>query len=264
MNFQAVLKSALALTRKHTPLILTATAVAGVVSTAVLAAKAAPEAQKTIVEEVNDRWAQADSDLAPSDYDNLSILEKAQVTWRVWIPTVASGALTITSIILIHTTHQKRYAALMGLYVVGERAFQEYRESVDEVADKKTVAKVKEKVSQKAESRAGEAFQNQLVENPDSTIIYDGFSGRSFIADLESVRAAVNDFNQNLIHHSYGTLNELYSLLGWEGIAAGEDVGWNSDELLSVSFNPWLTAQNKPAIHFSFDNRPFYNYYNNH
>ena len=271
MNINALLHTAVALTRKHTPLILTATAVAGVVSTSVLAAKAARPAYDAVIDLANDRWVVAtDTDQrTPADhFEELTIMDKAKATWKIWLPPVVSGALTITSIVLIHTTHQKRYAALMGLYVLGEKAFQEYREAVDEVVPEKVKEKVKTAVAKKAVDREDPPATMGAVDpdNPDThpgwgNVCYDCYSGRYFTADMQTIRRAENDFNQDLINHRYGSLNEFYARLGLSGIDAGEDIGWNSDKLLNVGYNSILTDAGVPVLSIDFhDSRPKIDY----
>lgn len=271
MNINALLHTAVALTRKHTPLILTATAVAGVVSTAVLSAKAARPAYEATIDAANDRWAAAsDEDTrSPREFlDELTVMDHVRATWKIWLPPVVSGALTITSIVLMHATHQKRYAALMGLYVLGEKAFQEYREAVDEVVPEKVKEKVRTAVAKKAVDREDPPATMEMLDpdNPDThsrwgNVCYDCYSGRYFTADMQTIRRAENDFNQDLINHRYGSLNEFYARIGLPGIHAGEDVGWNSDKLLNIGYNSILTDAGVPVLSIDFyDSRPKIDY----
>src|SRR5699024_6306742 len=96
------------------------------------------------------------------------------------------------------------------------------------------------------------------------TLCYDMFSGRFFQSDIESIRRAENQFNKNLIHHNYGSVNELSSLMGIGGVGAGEDMGWNSDNLLSIGYNSILTEKGVPALSIDFDEcPPRFQYYKN-
>lgn len=258
MNIQALVRQAIALTRKHSPLILTGTAVAGVVTTAVLSAKASVK----VHEKMNDIDDPQDAPTNRKEY----AIHYAKVGWKSYLPALGAGALTVTSIVMIHYTHQKRYAALMGLYVLGEKALAEYQEAVEEVADNKTHEKIKEKVVDKAMSRDEKALEEHLEEQVDNkTLCYDAFSGRYFWSDMETIRRAENNFNQQLIRYGYGTLNEYYTLVGLEGVDAGEDVGWNADELLELDYNSWLSPKGRPALYVGFGRtKPSYNYYRNH
>lgn len=245
-----LLRRFLTFTSRHSASIITATAVVGVVNTTVLAVRAGRE---------TDIYLGAARFAGEFDQD-MEGVEKAKAvvkaTWKIYMPVVISASTTIACIILMHRTHQKRYAALMGMYVLGEKALQEYRDVVEEVVDSKTMEKVKEGVVKKKADRDPESLDRHIEANGDESLFFDGYTGRYFTSSIEAVRSAENEFNRQLIHHSFGTLNEFYSLLGLEGVAAGEDVGWNSDRLLSIDVQPWLTKYNKPAVYIGFDTTP--------
>ena len=252
INIKSFARVALGYARENTPLIMTATAIGGVVTPATLASQAGAR-----IERLHDF-----SD-APEQQPAKTI-DYVKRTWKVWIPTVISGALTIGSVVMIHYTHQKRYAALMGLYALGNQAFQEYRESIDEVLDDKTKEEVKQRVVSKAVHRNEDDLDEALGDVREMTLCYDTFSGRFFQSDIESIRRAENEFNKGLISHNYGSLNELYSLMGIGGVGAGEDIGWNSDNLLSIGYNSILTERGVPAMSIDFhDCLPTHNYYKN-
>lgn len=256
-NIHGLLRQGMALARKNTPVILTATAVTGVVVTSVLTAKAAPKAAVEIAAE------EAVSE-APKTKPEAAV-RYVKATWKTWIPPVVSGALTITSIVFIHYTHQKRYAALMGLYVLGDKAFQEYRETIEEVVDKSTGQKIREKAAEKAVNRDKDALEDHLVNVGETHLVYDSFTGRYFKSDIETIRRAVNEFNHLLNIHGYSTLNELYSLMGVGYAGCGEDMGWNADKLVEIGIESVLTDKGQPAIHLDFyQNPPTHDYYKNH
>lgn len=237
-------------TRRHAPLVLAASAIAGVVGTAALSAKAGIKAHETMKR----------VDPVDGEHPTVSYIKN---TWQTWLVPVATCALTATSIVLLHSTHKKRYAALMGLYVLGDKAFQEYRDSVEEVVSKKDKTQIREKQAEKLVSR----LENEPVQEArgGDTLVYDAFSGRAFRSDMETLRAAVNEFNHNLIMHNYGTVNEFYSLLSLEGIGAGEDLGWNSDYLLEMRYEAsFILGSTEPAICMEFRNKPSAAYYHNH
>ena len=247
MNIHAVARQAVVAARTHTPLILTATAVAGVVTTAVLAAKASRKAEK-VYEETENKEIPKDRAAAALQY--------AQTTWKCWLPPIGSGVVTIASIIMAHYTQQKRYAALMALYVVGEKAFSEYRDSIEEVVDKNTAQKIREKAAEKGVNRDQEALESHIFDRGETCLVYDSFSGRYFKCDIETIRRAENTFNKNLIDHLYGSLNELYTEIGIEGVGAGEEVGWNADKLLEIDYEAVLTEKGLPALYIGFNSSP--------
>lgn len=251
INIKSFARVALGYARENTPLILTGTAVSGVVTTSILSTKAGVRHREILDDEFNGGR-------------NAKKTDVFKRTWKVWVPTAVSGVLTIGSVVMIHWTHQKRYAALMGLYALGNQAFQEYRESIDEILDDKTKEEVKQRVVSKAVHRDEDELDGALSDIRELTLCYDMFSGRFFQSDIESIRRAENEFNKGLISHNYGSLNELYSLMGIGGVGAGEDIGWNSDNLLSIGYNSILTERGVPAMSIDFhDCLPTHNYYKN-
>lgn len=266
MNISTIIRGAVDLSRRNAPLLLTGTAVAGVIATAIFAGKASLKAREAIIDDATEQWSQSDQDNDhPGNYYPASVVDAVKVTWRIWVPTVASAALTVTSIVLIHTTHKKRYAALVGLYALGEKAFQEYREAVDETADQKTKDAVKEKVAQKVFDRENDPFDHkpERGRGGDSLFI-DGYTGRWFSSDLQTIRASVNDFNKSLIEDFRLSLNDFYSFLDLGTVEVGNDVGWNSDKLLEVTFVPLLDQWDRPYTVVHYNTRPQFNYYYTH
>lgn len=256
LNLNKVVNQFIGKTRKHSPVIMAGAAVIGVVSTAALGIKAGIATERKMVEEANTNGAYKDK--------QDKFFRVAKVTWKDYLPFVASLGVTVTTIVLMHRNNEKRYAALMGAYVLGEKAYQELRESVDEIEEKKVREGVKERVIQKAVDRDPDAFEEHVAKYGEEHLFYDGFTGRYFTSDIETIRKAENEFNHNLIQHMYGTVNEFYNMIGLDNVAAGEDMGWNSDKLMKVDINPWLTRNNTPAIYIGFDsNPPKFNYYDN-
>lgn len=248
MNLNQILNSTVHLLRENAPMILTSTAIAGVVSTTVLAVKATPSAMATI-------WD------AESGGDKATPMDKVKLTWKTYLPTALSGAATIAAIVALHTTHHKRNAALIGLYALSERTFQEYRDSVEEVAEGKVVEKIKEKVAEKKLESPGEEASNLVIPENGEILCYDSFSGRYFKSDTETIKQAVNKINHTIINHMYASLNDLYIELGLDTIKLGEDVGWNSDKLIEIQLTAVLTDQGKPAVYLDFANRPELDYH---
>ena len=104
-----------------------------------------------------------------------------------------------------------------------------------------------------------------LFEGEGPTPVFDSLSGRFFKSDIETLRAAENRFNSNLLHHMYGSLNEYYTEIGLEPIGMGEDVGWNSDKLMEVDYQATLTEKGIPAIHLGFyHSMPKFDYTSNY
>lgn len=255
MNIQKILSDTVHILRANAPLILTSAAVAGVVSTTVLAVRATPQALRDI-------W-DAEQDLTVDDHRTTrqKAIDRTKVTWKLYLPAALSGAATITAIIAAHTTHAKRHAALVGLYALSERTFREYRESVEEVTDSKVVERIKEKVAERKIEEVDKEFEESVDPDVGEVLCYDAYSGRYFKSNTETIKSAVNNVNHTIINHMYASLNDFYIQLGLDTVKLGEDVGWNSDHLIEVTLTSVLTSTGKPAVYLDFANRPYTEYH---
>ena len=102
--------------------ILTGVGVAGTISTAVLTARASFKAAEVLRE---------DKERVLPEID-LETRYKIKRVWKLYVPPVAVGIITISSIILANRVAGKQAAALAAAYSVSERALSEYREKVIE------------------------------------------------------------------------------------------------------------------------------------
>ena len=109
-------------TKKYSPEILSGLAVAGVVTTAVLAVRATPKAVAQI---------KGMEELDPGTV----ILKRQRVAlvWKYYIPAALSAAGTIACIAGASRIGSRRNTALVAGMALADRAFQEYKEEVKEV-----------------------------------------------------------------------------------------------------------------------------------
>ena len=95
-----------------------------------------------------------------------------------------------------------------------------------------------------------------VCSRPGGSWIYDPITDRKWKSDLETVRAAMNDFNHDLIGGVYGTLNDWYYCLGVKGVSIGDDLGWCSDKLLDIRFSAMVLDNGEPAIVLDYETLP--------
>jgi hypothetical protein len=247
-----VAKNAIQGVKRHSPIVLTGFAILGVVSTAVLTARATTRANATILEyekKDNGLWIKA------------SVKEKFRLVWPIYIPPVVTGLATIACTIGAQSINTRRQAALMGAFTLTEGAFQEYKEQVAEALTKPQKDKIETAIAQR-----------KLDENPPSTellmqadgkvLVLDLFTGRYFRSTQETIRMAQNDVNERLTSggEMYVSLNEFYSLLGLEQSIMGEVVGFNGDSLVDVNFNTAIAEGGVPCLTITFRSLPMEGY----
>ena len=232
---------------RESPTILTAFGVTGVITTAILAARAAPLSMELIESEAYRRKIR-DSEL--------ELMEKVKAGWTPYIPAAISGVLTVVCILSANSIHSKRNAAIAGLYSVATAALNEYQEKVIETIGEKKEGKISDALAQDALDK------NPLSENGigvvhGDALFYDKASGRYFKSTVEKVRKALNDFNVELMTEMFKSMNEWYDMIGLPSVDLGEQQGWNIDNgLLDVRFSTMLSDSQEPCIVLEYSVNP--------
>lgn len=233
----------------NSPTILTAMSVAGVVTTSVMAVKATPEA-------VRDIW-DAESELT----EVLSPKDKIKLCWKHYVPALTMGAMTIACIISANTISTKRNAALMSLYTFTEKSLKEYQEKVVETFGENKEQKVRDDIAQDRVNNDPVSTKQVIITGGGDVLCYDTLSGRYFENNIEAIRKAENDLNKLLLDDGYASQNEFYHLIGLPPTKLGEELGWTSENLLSLEFSSVLSEDNRPCLSINYRVEPKVGYY---
>jgi hypothetical protein len=249
MGIQNIIKNVGKIVNDYSPQILTGLGVAGVVSTAVLAVKATPEAVRRIDERAIDRQ------------QALSTVDKFKETWTLYIPAASVGSLTIACIIFGNQISSKRNAALMSLWTLTETNFREYQDKVTQTVGAKKEEDIRAEVAKDKLARM-ENKEVVIIGNGD-VLFMDDLSGRTFMSTMETVRSAQNDINEKVLNSTEGsaTLNEFWHLIGLPTTGYGEEVGWSTDNTLDIKYAATITQDNRPCIVIEFRKVPTRGYY---
>lgn len=236
--------------KNNSPTIISGAAVAGVITTAVLTHRAAIQAHKRTNQAV------LHHEVEETDDGGIDRRDVARITWKFYIPPVASGAATIACIVWANRIGLQRNAALIAAYALAEGAFREYKDQVVEQFGKKEEAKVTDAVAASRLER-DQPGPTVVVAGGDEQLCYDMFTGRYFRSDIETIRQAVNLVNAAIINgNMYACLNEFYGFLGMDSVAVGEVVGWNVDNLCDVTFSSHMSETGRVALAMSFAHLP--------
>ena len=233
----------------HGPEIATALSVAASINTAVLASKASVKAHEEI--------KLAEEELGgPLEERKARIIFRARLVWRTYIPTIISGAGTITLIIASNRLSAKRQAALASVLASTQGYLANYKDSIKEVLDDETAAKVKETVAQKTVDKSDAKAAKAVIFNDGDTLIFEPLSGRYFRSTRNEVEGAVNRANASCIQNFSITLNEFFSELGLESVLIGDTLGWNTDELIRIDFDAVISDDGQPSLSIAYYNEP--------
>ena len=268
---------------QKSPAILTGIGIGSFVGCAVLTVKATPKAiqlmdlkaQEKYIEllepndsaeyETYEEWLGVEERriVQPSVYFQvLTPVEVIKSTWRAYAPSVGLGVVGIVCLIAAARVNSARNAAFAGAASIAEKALYEYQQKVFDILGEDKANEIRDQIAkdhiQKIDVEPVSGVDNQVVcsRGTGDTWIYDPVTDRKWKSDLETVRAAMNDFNHDLIGGIYGSLNDWYYCLGIKGVQIGDDIGWCSDKLLDIRFAAMVLDNGEPAIVLDYETLP--------
>jgi hypothetical protein len=220
MNLSKSVQTARTLITANSPVLLVGTAVAGVVTTGVLAAKGGYKA-RGVVDAAEGRYIDI-----PAEQE-LTAVEKAQLTWLCYAVPAVSGATAIASVVGVHTIHNKRHAALAGLYAVTSGKLDDYQAKAEELLGSKKTQALNDAMAQKSVEK--HPFENHEVITVDggTALMQDEWSGRYFMGTVPIVEKALSEINLALAENGEAALNDFYDYIGLTPIPMGVDYGWS-------------------------------------
>lgn len=221
--------------KRNASTILTCVGGAGVVITAVLAAKAAPKATKRL-ERAEEKKGEV-----------LSNTEKIKIAGPVYIPAIVTGVGTIACIFGANVLNKRNQAALVSAYALIDSSYKEYKNKLKELYGEEAHEKIVNAIA--IEKTEDIYIHSECLCNGcdlttdescgDEILFYDEFGSRYFESTIEKVITAEYHLNRNFTLRGCAVLNEFYEFLGLETTDYGSVVGWavNDEELYWIDFN---------------------------
>lgn len=237
---------------KRSPEILTGIGIAGMITTTVLAVRATPIALQLIEEKKNEDWV-----------DELSPLEVVKTAWKPYVPAAVTGVASVVCLIGASSVNAKRNAALATAYKLSETALSEYREKVIETIGEKKEKTVRDKVAEERVKKNPVSKSEVIVTNNGTTLCFDPISARYFKSSIDKIKRAENELNKQMLHDisGYVSLNDFYDELGLDHTSVGDDLGWNVDRLIDISFSSQLNDNGEPSVVLDYLVAPKYDFY---
>ena len=237
-------------TNNNSSTIMAGMAIAGVVATAVLAVRATPKAQKKI-EEIS-----LDADKIPAKPE--VVKEVVLATWKIYLPTVISGACTIALIASSNRVAIRKQVAMAGAYTLLDAAFRNYKDEVVAQIGATKERRVHDEAMKKRMDRYPVADTQVILVGGGDQLMWESQSGRYFRSDMEDIRKAANDFNQNILCNGmYADLNEWFAMLGLEPTRLGEILGWNVERFVHIIPTAHISTTGEPCIALGYKFDPF-------
>lgn len=243
--------------KKHSPEILMAAGVVGVVTSGVMACKATTklsgilESAKDDIDAIHEAIEHPET--LPEEYTpedgkkDLTIVyvQTGVKLVKLYAPAVALGALSIAGILGSHNILRKRNIALAAAYTAIDTGFKEYRGRVVERFGKELDRELRYNIRAKEieevtyddngqEVKTKKVVQvSEINQYSDFARCFDAFNTDAWENDAEYnlmfLRNQQNYANDRLRTEGFLFLNDVYEMLGIPKTAAGQQVGWIYD-----------------------------------
>ena len=251
-NLATIAKDIRKFASKRSPEILTGIGIAGMITTTILAVRATPKALELIEEKKEEE-----------SIDELSSFEVVKVAWKPYIPAMVTCVASTACLIGASSVNTKRNAALATAYKLSETALSEYRDKVVETIGEKKERIVRDKVAEERVKKNPVSKNEVIITGNGKTLCFDPISGRYFMCSIETIKKAENTLNKQMLHDisGYVSLNEFYDELGLDHTSVGDDLGWNTDQLIDINFSSQLNDNGEPSVVLDYLVAPKYDYY---
>ena len=252
-NLATITKDIRKFASKRSPEILTGIGIAGMITTTILAVRATPKALELIEEQKEEE-----------SVDELSSFEVVKVAWKPYIPAMVTCIASTACLIGASSVNTKRNAALATAYKLSETALSEYRDKVVETIGEKKERIVRDKVAEERVKKNPVSKNEVIVTGNGKTLCVDPISGRYFMCSIEPIKKAENTLNKQRLHDisGYVSLNEFYDELGLDHTSVGNDLGWNTNQLIDIDFSSQLNDNGEPSVVLDYLVAPKCDYYN--
>lgn len=228
---------------KHSPEILLGVGIGGMFTATFLAVKATPKAMALIEEEKLRRYKETDD-------DTINKVDIVKTCWKCYIPAAITATVSTACLIGSRSVSARRMAALTAAYQISESALTEYRDKTLEMVGEKKEKQIRDKVAEEHIKANPVTTKEVIVTNNGTTLCFEPLTHRYFNSDQEHIKRAENRLNKRLLHDisGYVTLNEFFDEIDLPRADVGDDIGWNTDEMLDISFSAQLTETGEPAL----------------
>lgn len=207
---------------RNSATILTCVGGVGVIATTVLAVKATPKALLALEEAKEEKG------------EDLTVLETVQTAGPVYIPTIITGAATLTCIFSANILNKRHQASITSAYALLDSSYKEYRTKVNDIYGDDADEKVREEI-------AKDKYKDSDIDPATITeLFYDEYSKRYFESTLVKVQQAEYRVNRDMMMRGYVYLNEFYEHLDLEPVPSGYSLGWSPGANLDYYWQEWI------------------------
>jgi hypothetical protein len=236
----------------NSPTIMTVVGITGVAATAYLTGKASFKAAKLLQD---DAWQERGNLNFKHDFK-----DSAKLTWKLYIPPVATGALTIACIVGANRIGSKRAAALAAAYTLSEKAYSEYKDKIVEKLGESKERAARDEIAQTRTDANPVSTREVIITGNGEVLCYDSITGRYFTSNVEKLKSAQNEINSQIHNSMYASLGDFYYLIGLKSTPFCEEMGWNTDKLMELDLSTTMSDDNRPCVVIDYNYTPVRGY----
>lgn len=240
-------------TSENATLLLTVGGVVGTVATAVLAGRGGYKYSEVLREKQLEGIEPGES-YEVDELTEVTTKDKVLLATRYFGPPAVTGVATIAMIITSHKMSSAKIAGLAAAYGLAERNLGEYKAKIAEKITGPKKTQIDDEIAQDQVTRT--LGHEGLVIVDGEVLCFDRSSGRYFKSDMETIRAAVNKTNTEIHQHGYAQASDFYKKIGLPPTAWSDDVGFDMDNPIELTFSTVFAPGNKPCIAFEFVSLP--------
>lgn len=246
MGIKEKLKEAETFVSDNSPAILTGLSIAGVLGTAAAFGFAGAKASRVIIQEEE------------SVGRELEPMEKVKTCWSIFVLPSMMAMFSVACLMGAASKSFKINTALAGAYSLAQGTLSDYREQVEKIVGKNKAEKIEEEVVQERINKNKPEKVGVIDTGTGETLCFDWMSGRYFLCDIERVRKAMNEVNQEVLNNDFAPLNLFYYKIGLEATKLGDELGWYSDtgHLAELKLTSRLTEDDIPCLVIDFTESP--------
>lgn len=244
MDFNTLIARTGDTVKEHSPAILASLGVAGIATTGFLAYQAGRAYGRAEIEATH---------ILDTNHHTLTGKEKFEMGWKRLVLPMSVGAITALSIVSGATISAHRQAALMSALALTETAFRDYRNKSIELNGKTKEQKVVEAVAQ---DRVNKAEGAEIVFiGDDKVLCFESLTGRFFESTRTDIEKAEIEINRQILSEMYASQNEWYDQIGLSRVSNGDNIGWNNNTPLEVTFSA-VFKDDKPVMAIDYRFQP--------
>lgn len=194
--------------------------------------------------------------------DHLPKKDVLRLTWKCYIPTVASAGLGVACITGASTMNTRRATALATACTLSETALKEYQEKVVETIGETKEHLVRDAIAKEKVEQQPPTPNTIYYTGKGCALFLDPHSKRYFEFDVGEIRTVAQNLTDKLRDEMFVSLNDLYDELNLEHTDVGDMFGWDVDKTTKIEIytSAIKSPDGRPVLVISYNCPPQYDY----